>query len=142
MTSSPHTNSPTINHPDPLRVDFHLLDRQIIDSAGQPVGKVDDVELATDPNTGALQVRALLSGQRVLGERIGGRLGQFLAATARRLSPVEDPPPLRIDLDQVTDIGSAITLSIRRELLLTPPLAKWLTEHVIDKIPGAGHAGK
>ena len=58
------------DQPDPLRIDFHLLDRQIVDAAGEPVGKVDDVELTLNPATGRLQVTALLSGQQVLGERI------------------------------------------------------------------------
>ena len=66
------------DQPDPLRVDFHLLDRQIVDIDGEPVGKVDDVELTLDPATGRLRVTALLSGQQVLGERIGGRVGGSL----------------------------------------------------------------
>lgn len=128
--------------PDPVRIYFHLLDRQIIDNADEPVGKVDDVELALDETTGRLTVTALLSGQQVLGHRIGGRLGQLMAGIARRLSPVGNPPALRIEMRYVADIGSAITLSIPRETLRTPPLEQWLTDHVITKIPGAGDAGQ
>jgi sporulation protein YlmC with PRC-barrel domain len=128
--------------PDPLRIDFHLLDRQIVDTAGEPVGKVDDVELTLDQDTGRLQVTALLSGQQVLGDRIGGRVGGLLAGIARRLHPVEKPPPLRIEFTHVASIGSAVDLTIHRGTLPTPPLEDWLGVHVIDKIPGAGHAGQ
>lgn len=130
------------DQPDPLRLEFHLLDRQIVDNDGQPVGKVDDVELVLDEATGRLRVTALLSGQQVLGERIGGRLGGLLAGIARRLHPVENPPPLRIELTQVASIGSAVKLSIRRDDMPTPPLEQWLGDQFIDRIPGAGHAGQ
>jgi sporulation protein YlmC with PRC-barrel domain len=130
-----------ISAPDPLRPAFHLLDRQIVDSAGQPVGKVDDIELTLDPSSGRLTITALLSGQRVLGHRIGGRIGGWMASIARRLQPSDDPPPLRIDIGVVADIGSAITLGIRRELLATPPLEDWLGRHFVGRLPGAGDAG-
>jgi len=131
-----------LSGPDPLRLDVHLLDRQIVDCAGQPVGKVDDLELTADPGSGRLTVTALLSGQRVLGRRVGGRIGTWLASVARRLQPADGPPPLRIDITVVADIGSAVTLTIRRELLTTPPLEDWLTRHLIGRIPGAGDAGQ
>ena len=128
--------------PDRLRLGFHLLDRQIVDVIGQPVGKVDDLELDVEPGTGRVLVTALLSGQRVLGERIGGRVGTWMASIARRLQPADDPPPIRIDIRAVADIGSAIRLSVRREVLPTPPLEVWLEGKLIDKIPGAGDAGQ
>ena len=125
-----------------MLIGYDLLDRQILDRDGEPVGKVDDVELTQDRSTGRLQVTALLSGQQVLGNRIGGRLGSILAGVARRLHPVEKPPPLRIDLTHVASIGSAVVLTIHRDTLPTPPLEDWLGVHIIDKIPGAGHAGQ
>jgi sporulation protein YlmC with PRC-barrel domain len=128
--------------PNPLRIDFHLLDRQIVDRDGNPVGKVDDIELTTDPHTGQVRVTALLSGQRILGDRIGGRLGRWMATSAHRLAAADHTPPLRIDITVVHEIGSAITLSIRRELLAAPPLETWLTDHLITRIPGAGDAGQ
>jgi sporulation protein YlmC with PRC-barrel domain len=127
--------------PDPLRVHFHLLDRQIVDRDGNPVGKVDDVELDADPTTGVVRLTALLSGQRVLGGRIGGLLGRWMASIAWRLAS-QNTPTLRIDVSVIDDIGSAITLNIRRELLATPPLEAWLGQHVIGRIPGARDAGQ
>ena len=124
-----------IEQPDPVRVDFHLLDRQIVDRDGALVGNVDDVELSSD-----LRVVALLVGQRVLGERLGGVTGRWMAALARRLSATPDTPPLRIPYDLVDTVASEITLSVRADMLTTPPLETWLREHLIDKIPGASHA--
>ncbi len=117
---------------------LHLLDRQILDRDGQPVGKVDDVELAVDDN-GETYVAALLVGQQALGRRIGGWLGRWMESTARRLAPEPDPAPIRIPFDLVAKVDSAVNLSVRGELLRDPPLETWLREHLIGRIPGASH---
>lgn len=119
-------------------IGFDLLDRQILDRDGQPVGKVDDVELTVDAD-GVPHVSALLVGQQALGERIGGRLGRTMAGMARRLR--DDPGPTRIDYSFVAKVGSAVNLRVRKELLTEPPLEAWLGEHVIGRIPGASDAG-
>jgi sporulation protein YlmC with PRC-barrel domain len=126
---------------DPLHIDFHLLDRQIVDHTGAKIGKVDDVELSTTPD-GRVVIAALLVGQRVLGQRIGGWVGRWLAAVATRMRREEDPPPLRIAFEHVTEVDSEITIGIRRELLPTPPLEAWLQEKLIGRIPGAGDASR
>ncbi|MFD9737336.1 hypothetical protein [Umezawaea sp. NPDC059074] len=128
-------------HPDPLRIDFHLLDRQILDVHGDLVGKVDDVELDVDAH-GVPTVVALLSGQRALGRRIGGALGRWMVSVATRLHGPEARPPLRIAFDHVATIGSAVELSIARDLLDTPPLETWLRDKLIGRIPGARDAGE
>ncbi|MFL6120043.1 hypothetical protein [Actinophytocola sp.] len=125
--------------PDPLRIDFHLLDRQIVDLAGGKIGKVDDVELDVD-DAGRVTIAALLVGQQPLGERIGGWFGRWIAALARRMRSASDPPPLRIPFQDVTEIGSHITIGLRRELYDTPPLERWLRDRVIGRIPGARDA--
>jgi sporulation protein YlmC with PRC-barrel domain len=121
-----------------MLIGFDLLDRQIVDRDGEPVGKVDDVELTYDTD-GTARVTALLLGQEVLGDRIGGVLGRCIAGTARRLSGTYDRPPQRISMSLVAAITSAITLSVKRELLPDPPLETWLRDHLIARIPGAGH---
>jgi sporulation protein YlmC with PRC-barrel domain len=128
-------------HPNPLRIDFNLLDRQIVDCDGALVGNVDDVELEqTEP--GAPRVTALLVGQVALGERIGGRLGRWLAASARRLSIDPGDPPIRIPYHLVASVGSEIVLRVKREIVPEPPLETWFREHLISRIPGADNEGK
>lgn len=121
-----------------MLIGFDLLDRQIIDRDGAPVGKVDDVELTYD-DTGTPHVTALLMGQAALGDRIGGTLGACIAGAARSLSGSLDRPPMRISIDLVAHIGSAVNLSVNRALLPDPPLETWLRDHLIQRIPGAGH---
>jgi sporulation protein YlmC with PRC-barrel domain len=121
-----------------MLIGFDLLDRQILDRDGEPVGKVDDVELDAGAD-GVPFVAALLVGQRALGMRIGGRVGRWIAAVALRLS-VDERPTARIPYDLVAEIDSAVNLSVRRDLLADPPLEAWLREHVIGRIPGADDA--
>jgi sporulation protein YlmC with PRC-barrel domain len=122
----------------PTLVGFNLLDRQIVDRTGALVGKVDDVELVIHPGR-APRVSALLVGQEPLGERIGGALGATLAGSARRLRGDDESAPIRIPYEMVADVGSAITLSVVRDMLTEPALEVWLREHLIGRIPGAEH---
>jgi sporulation protein YlmC with PRC-barrel domain len=110
---------------------FDLLDRQIIDRDGTPVGKVDDLELDGP------RVTALLTGQQALGPRLGGWLGRWVATSAARLD-VDRLGPRRIPYDLVARIDSAVHLRVRIELLAPAPLERWLDEHAIGRIPGAG----
>jgi sporulation protein YlmC with PRC-barrel domain len=132
-----------------ILVGFDLLDRQIVDVAGESVGKVDDVELTVDPDDpdGAPRITALLVGPQALGRRLGGRLGHWISALTGTLHPAEHPDPLRIAWDLVSERehpvenDNSVRLTVRRELLTEPALETWLRQHVIDRIPGADHAG-
>lgn len=120
----------------PILVGFDLLDRQIVDSDGIPVGKVDDVEFTVDDD-GRPRVSALLTGQQALGARVGGTLGRWITAVAARLD-VERRGPRRVPYRLVSEVDSAVRLRVRRELLAEPPLEAWLNTHLIGRIPGAG----
>ncbi|GAB2999064.1 hypothetical protein LWP59_20570 [Amycolatopsis acidiphila] len=122
-----------MRRPDQLRIVFDLLDRQIVDVEGQLVGKVDDVELEPTGD-GGYRVVALLTGRRVLAERVGGLLGRAL----RRARP----GALRITYDHVLEVGSHVTLSLRAEVLDVPPLESLLRRRLIGRIPGADRAGE
>ena len=116
-----------------MLIGFDLLDRQIVDRDGEPVGKVDDIEL-TYGDDGVPRVTALLVGLRALGGRLGGALGRWVTAAGREMSEI-----VRIDYGLVSRVDSAVHLSVARELLVDPPLESWLRDHLIARIPGAGH---
>jgi sporulation protein YlmC with PRC-barrel domain len=112
-----------------------LLDRLILDRDGQPVGMVDDIEV-TEAD-GAPVITAILCGPTALGPRIGGHLGTWWLAIGRRLRPLDDPYPVRIPFDDVTDLN-------RRELTVrrcgadygTWRLREWVYDKLISRIPG------
>lgn len=122
-----------------LDLNLHVLDRQIVDRDGRMVGKADDLELEMDAD-GRPRVTAILTGPLALGPRLGGRLGNWMCAVARRLAGGPDAPH-RIDIALVSDIGSAITVSVSHEDLDNAALERWVDTHVVSRIPGSHHAG-
>jgi hypothetical protein len=118
---------------------LRLLDRQIIDVDGLMAGKVDDLEL-TLPESGAPFVSAILAGPGSLSRRIGGRLGAWLESVHRRLHPSGSPGPASVSWGVVHEVGSAVQLSVKKEVLEVDRFEQWTREHVIDRIPGSDHA--
>ena len=117
---------------------LHLLDRQIVDADGRLVANVDDVELARLED-GRFAVTALLVGPGALGPRISGVLGTTMTAVWARLAHKDRTRPGRIDMAEVADIGSAITLTVRRGTVDVDGFETWMREKVIKTIPGAAH---
>ena len=107
-----------------------LLDRQVVDVDGQPVGVVDDLELTDvaspiEPGTEPPVVTSLVHGPIVLERIFGGRR--------------PDAHLLRFGWDAVASLGSAIELAVPASGLPRPWLEGWLRDHVIARIPGGRH---
>jgi hypothetical protein len=118
-----------------------LLDKQIVDCDLLPIGRVDDLELAF-PEDGPPEVEALLTGAQALGERLGGTLGGWLAATAARLR-TRSARPARIDPALVAELEPFVRLSVPfDDLPEVAGLERWLARHVVGRLPGAGDAGE
>ena len=126
--------------PERLDVLLELLDRQLVDGEGRLAGKVDDLELTVPDDGGAPVVTAILCGPQALGPRLGGRLGAWTAAVARRLHPDAQPKPARIDFSHVAQIGTGVVLTTPVATLPNQRLETWMREHLIGRIPGAGRA--
>lgn len=97
---------------------LHLLDRQLIDSEGAFLGKVDDVELT--PLDEGLAVTAVLTGPAALLSRLGGRLGSTLVERwgQMRVSEPHRTRPWRIPIEDVERLDSAVHLAVRRDGVL------------------------
>ena len=119
---------------------LQLLDRQLVDSDGRLAGKVDDLELTFPDGGGPPLVTAILAGPGVLSRRVGGRLGAWLEGVANRLRDGDDTEPARVPFGVVKAIGSGIDLHVARAELETYRLEAWTRDHLIGKLPGAGHA--
>jgi sporulation protein YlmC with PRC-barrel domain len=119
---------------------LHLLDRQLIDSTGRLAGKVDDLELTFPEGGGPPHVSAILAGPGALAGRLGGRLGAWLERVANRLREGEERGPTRVPFAVVKRINSAVNLRVAKEELETDLVDTWVRDHIVGKIPGAGHA--
>jgi sporulation protein YlmC with PRC-barrel domain len=118
-----------------LDAGLELLDRQLLDADGTPLGKVDDL-LFTDGGTdGPPVLAALLVGQQAFGARLGGRAGLWWTGLARRLSPGEGP--VEVPAELIGDVGTVIAVDARVQAfprLLGPE--RWLRRHVVSRLPG------
>ena len=127
--------------PSMLDAGFALLDRQILDSRGEPVAKVDDLEIAYD-TLGRPYVIAMLCGPGASGPRLRNRLGRWVVALWRRLHPAVDPDPARIPMYVVARVDSAVHLSVEADATAVRALHDWALEHIILRIPGARHGAE
>jgi len=114
---------------------LHLLDRQLLDDSGEPVGIVDDLDLdgiaiGTDiaRGTAAPHIAGILTGQ-VLATRIFG--GQ---PPRSKLQPL----PWRL----VAKVGAVVQLKATDEALDGLWVERWLRDHFIGRLPGGRRAAE
>jgi hypothetical protein len=110
-----------------------LLDRQLHDHDGEPIGIVDDIDLDGVPmdvdiaeGTPAPTVAAVVTGNVWATRIFGGK-----------------PPASRLQFiawDLVDRLGVVITLHRTDAQLDSLWLERWLRRHVIGRIPGGRHA--
>jgi sporulation protein YlmC with PRC-barrel domain len=116
-----------------------LLDLQILDRDGRPVGRVDDVEL-DDSGGGPPVVVALLCGAPALAYRFRGWLGAVIRGIYVRLHDDRDPSPLRIPIEHVRHINSRVDLQISADELGIGRFDRWIVDNLLGRIPGADYA--
>ncbi|MGV9800814.1 PRC-barrel domain-containing protein [Mycobacterium sp. NPDC003449] len=114
---------------------LHLLDRQLLNDNGDPVGIVDDLELdGIEPDTDiaagspAPRVTAILCGQVVATRIFGG--------TPPRSRLQEVPWKL------VSAVGTAVRLGPTDIPFDTDWVERWLRDHIVGRIPGGRHAAE
>ncbi|HUR51541.1 MAG TPA: PRC-barrel domain-containing protein [Mycobacteriales bacterium] len=114
---------------------LHLLDRQVVDTNGDAVGKVDDVEISEEG-----LVVALLTGPQALAGRLGGLLGSWLLFLSEGISRSSTAEPGRVGVELVTDYGTSITVARTREELGVHGNEDRAREYLIGRLPGADRA--
>jgi hypothetical protein len=118
-----------------MRIVRELLDKQIIDRAGERIGRVDGILLELVPGEPP-RVHKLELGWVTIADRVHPRLARLVERAHRRWS-VRRSARSHIDWDAViahnvhhiqVDVAAAETAAFDWEL--------WLRRHVIGKIPG------
>lgn len=116
-----------------------VLDDQVVDSDGIPIGRVDDVELELDAD-GLLVLTGLLIGATALAPRIGGLTGTLMQAAATRLgesghrSAAEGPS---VPAALITELRPLVRLAAPLNALpQVAGLERWLAEHIVGRLTG------
>jgi hypothetical protein len=114
---------------------LHLLDRQLLDAQGDPVGIVDDLELTgidlgqdVAEGADAPQVSALLSGRVVTTRILGGGPPRSLLH--------------EIPWNLVAAIGVVVKLDNTDMAFEVNWVEHWLRDHVMRHIPGGRRAAE
>jgi hypothetical protein len=115
-----------------LDAHLHVLDRQVLDRDEVPVTTVDDLELdgievgaRIEPGSPPPTVRAILTGPQLAMRLFGGH-----APPSRRVSI-----PWRL----VIDVGTVIRLGVSGDGLDASWVERWISRHLIGRIPGGRH---
>lgn len=114
---------------------LHLLDRQLLDHDGAPVGIVDDLEIDgveldhdIEPGGPPPRVTTVLSGQVVTTRILGG-------APPRSLLH-------EIPWELVASIGITVRLTPTETRFDANWVERWLRDHIVARIPGGRHAAE
>jgi hypothetical protein len=121
-----------------LYLGHHLLDHEIVGAHGEPLGKVEDVELSELEPGETPYVTGLRTGQIAYGERLGGPLGRWIGSIGRRLRGQAGPEPRRVDISLVSEVTHTVVLGVPASDLAPMDLERWLSDHFIGRIPGSG----
>jgi sporulation protein YlmC with PRC-barrel domain len=119
------------------RVDIvrDVLDAQLIDAGGRPLGKVDgiavEIEEGRPPRLLYLEVSGI-----TLARRVHHRLGVWAEWLARRFSP-SGGISLRIPWSRIAKLGGNIQVQVHAETSTAWAWERWLRDRVIGRIPGA-----
>jgi hypothetical protein len=126
-----------VQAPETVDAGLLLLDRQIVDCNDREVANVDDLEIAFDSD-GRPYVVTILCGPGAWGPRLGGRVSRWIVAIWQRLHPAVHPEPARVPMNVVAKIDSAVHLSVPRKSTSAIVIDRWVDDHIISRIPGAG----
>jgi hypothetical protein len=116
-----------------------VLDHQLVDRNQVKMGRVDGIVIqlcdGQPPKLAYIEV-----GMPTLARRLHPRLERWVAVLQSKWG-ARHGEPFRIPWSQVSDFNiGGIDIEVDLEAEATPALAweKWLREHIIGRIPGAG----
>jgi hypothetical protein len=112
----------------------HVLDQQIVDFIGRPMGMVDGLVLELRDD-GPPRLSHIEIGGVTLGRRLGGRIGRLLEKAARRWGGTRGQP-YRIPWERVKDVELDVELDVGAD---QTPAYYWEHRigHLVRRIPGS-----
>lgn len=111
-----------------------VLDLQLLDRHEHKIGRVDALVLEVHAGQ-PLRVKSILVGGSVRQERLG-RPAVWLAAMLRRITRSRASGVSEISFDKVRRIADVVAVDVEAETLESEHVERWLSEHVVRRIPG------
>ncbi|MCC3762109.1 hypothetical protein K3N28_03360 [Glycomyces sp. TRM65418] len=116
-----------------------IIDREIVDPEGVPLGRVDDLELRSRDD-GRTEVVALLTGTVALEPRLPRWALTLIRASARLTGGPDDPR--RIPIEAITKVDTVVSITAAAAAAAASPSEERLKRKIIGRIPGADHASE
>jgi sporulation protein YlmC with PRC-barrel domain len=110
-----------------------VLDNQLVDREGQPLGKVDGItaELREGEPPRLLYVE---TGLTTAARRLHPRLGRLAQRLGRRWG-VRRGRPFRVEWSKVKSVGIDVEVDLRAEETEALAWEEWLRKNVVGRIP-------
>lgn len=118
-----------------LELVHDVLDAQLVDHVKEKVGRIDSLLLELRDGEPP-RIAAILMGGPVRAARIG-RVMVWLSHAMRALGRVQRRGVTRVDWAAVREIGDTIRIEVEERTLESEYVERWLSRHVICRIPGA-----
>ena len=113
-----------------------VLDAQLVDHVQEKIGRVDALLLEIRDGRPP-RVATIVIGGAARAERVG-RWFVALRRAWRGMFGQREEHVSRIPFDKVRRIGDTIELDVDETTLDSEHLERWLKEHIVCRIPGAG----
>ena len=112
-----------------------LLDKQLVDREGEPLGRVDGIIMAYGAACSASH-HTLRAGRADARTATAEAVSDALAALARRLTP-RGSEPYRIEVGRIVHLGRTIKIDIHGTRSAARETERWIRDHMIARIPGS-----
>jgi sporulation protein YlmC with PRC-barrel domain len=112
-----------------------VLDKQLVDRHGQPMGKVDGIVVEFG-DEGPPRVAYIEVGVLTQARRLHPRLEKWVTGLMKRLGAQSDES-FRIPWSKVIPTGIDVTVGVEAEETPALALELWLRKRVVGRIPGA-----
>jgi hypothetical protein len=112
-----------------------LLDRQLVDRDGEPLGRVDGIVMAYTADAPP-RITHFELGAQTLAQRLPRPFRGMLASLAKRLTP-RGEQPYRIEASRIIHLGRTIKIDIDGARSAARETERWIRDHIITRIPGS-----
>ena len=112
-----------------------LLDSQVVDRDGEPLGRVDGIVMTYSADEPP-RITHFELGTQTLARRLPQPFRRALSALARRLTP-RGEDPYRIEVSRIVQLGLTIKIDIDGTRSAARETERWIRDHVIARIPGS-----
>ena len=112
-----------------------LLDKQLVDREGEPLGRVDGIVMSYSADAPP-RVTHLELGAQTLARRLPGPFRRIVAWLGHRMSP-RAGEPYRIEANRIMHLGRVIEIDIDGTRSAARETERWVRDHIITRIPGS-----